>query len=115
METYKTIKKFLAEGGKCLLIENGEPIGVVLTVEEYEKLQNKRHGELIPGIEEFAEGEGKIPGIGREVEKEKPITNPIGEATAKEMDFPEASAEIADIASADDITLEDLGLDELPY
>lgn len=86
METYKTIKKFLAEGGKCLLIENGEPIGVVLTVEEYEKL------------------------------KETPAAkNLIGKATAKEMDFPEASAEIADIASADDITLEDLGLDELPY
>ena len=26
------------DGGKCLLIENGEPIGVVLTIEEYEKL-----------------------------------------------------------------------------
>ncbi|MEK7134829.1 MAG: hypothetical protein AAB735_00250, partial [Patescibacteria group bacterium] len=38
---YKTIKKFLAEGGKCLLIENGEPVGVVLTIEEYEKLQKR--------------------------------------------------------------------------
>ena len=98
METYKTIKKFLAEGGKCLLIENGEPIGVVLTVEEYELLQSR--SEI-----RNPKSETETP----------PATHPIGEAMAKEMDFPEASAEIADIASADDITLEDLGLDELPY
>ncbi len=83
---YKTIKKFLAEGGKCLLIENGEPIGVVLTVEEYEKL------------------------------KETPTAkNPTGKTMAKETDFPEASAEITDIEAVDDVTLKDLGIDELPY
>lgn len=38
---YETIKKFLAEGGKCLIIENGEPLGVILTIEEYNKLQKK--------------------------------------------------------------------------
>jgi len=97
MEIYKTIKKFLAEGGKCLLIEDNKPIGVVLTVEEYEKLQNKGHEELIP--------------VGGEVEKEKPATNPIGEAMAKEMDFSGTSAEIADIEAVDDVTLEDLGVD----
>ena len=102
METYKIIKKFLAEGGKCLLIENYKLIGVVLTVEEYEKLQNKGHEELIPGI-------------GGEVEKEKPSTNPIGEAMAREIDYPGASAEIADLEAVDDVTLEDLGVDELPY
>ena len=41
METYQIIKKLLADGGKCLLIEDGKPIGVILTMEEYEKLQNK--------------------------------------------------------------------------
>ncbi len=137
---YETIKKFLEEGGKCLLIENGKPIGVVLTMEEYEKLQNKsepRNEELIPGIEEFAEGEGKIPGIRGEAEKEKPVTNPIGATMVEEM-FPdltadprfavgfgearafakaEASANIDEInlADAGDVTLEDLDLDELPY
>ncbi len=92
METYKIIKKFLAEGGRCILIENDKPIGVVLTIEEYEKLRNQ--------------GGDK---------KEVVASNPIGEAMAKEMDFPEASAEIADIEATNDVTLEDLGVDELPY
>lgn len=81
---YETIKKFLSEGGKCLLVEDGKPIGVVLTMEEFEKLQNKSEtGNPKPEVVE---------------------PNPI-----------EASAELADIALADDITLEDIGLDELPY
>ena len=93
MEIYETIKKFLADGGKCLLIEDGKPVGIILTVEEYEKLQNKSEtGNPKPEVVE---------------------SNPIGEAMLKEMDFPEASAELADIALTDDITLEDLGLDEL--
>ena len=43
--------------------------------------------------------------------------NPIGETMIKEMDFPSASANIDEInlADADDVTLEDLGIDELPY
>ncbi|MCX6813958.1 MAG: hypothetical protein NT078_01995 [Candidatus Azambacteria bacterium] len=86
MDTFETIKKFLAEGGKCLLIENGKAIGIVLTVEEYELLQRG--------------------------EKREVATHPIGEAIMREMDFPEASAEIADIEAVDDITLEDLGIDE---
>lgn len=103
MDTFETIKQFLSEGGKCLLVENGKPIGVVLTVEEYEKLKNK------PESPAFAE----------EINSE-PIVNPansIGEAILKEADFSEGSADLADInlADAGDITLEDLGLDELPY
>ena len=95
METYQIIKKLLTDGGKCLLIEDGKPIGVVLTIEEYEKLQNKSEtGNPKPEVVE---------------------QNPIGEAMIKEMNFPEASAELADIALTDDITLEDIGLDELPY
>ena len=85
---YKTIKKFLAEGGKCLLIENGEPIGVVLTVEEYELLQSKSQ---IPNpksqTEEkplFSEADNKPV--------EAVASNSIGGAMAKEMDFPEVSA-----------------------
>jgi len=41
----------------------------------------------------------------------------IGVAMVEEMNFREASAELADInfADAGDVTLEDLGLDELPY
>ena len=90
METYKIIKKFLAEGGKCILIENDKPIGVVLNVEEYELLQGGAKGEVV-------------------------AVNPIGEAMAKEIDSPEVSAEISDIEAADDVTLGDLGIDELPY
>ena len=82
---YEIIKKFLNDGGKCLLIEDGKLIGVFLTVEEYEKLKK---GEVV-------------------------AANPIGEAIAKETDFPEASAGIADIEYADHVTLEDLGIDEL--
>ena len=94
MNTFETIKKFLAEGGKCLLIENGEPIGVVLTIGEYEKIQNKSETNSPPPT--------------------PPAIHPIGETMAKEMDFPGASAEIADIEAVDDVTLEDLGIDELP-
>ncbi len=97
MEIYKIIKKFLAEGGRCILIENDKPIGVVLTVEEYELLQSK-----------FSSLTNLPP-------QTPPATHPIGEAMAKEMDFPQASAEISDIEAADDVTLEDLGVDELPY
>ena len=107
METYKIIKKFLAEGGRCILIEDDKPIGVVLTIEEYELLRSKSE-------------------IRNPKSKAEPIaSNPIGEAIAKEMDFPdlsaeasakaEASAEISDIEAVDDVTLEDLGVDELPY
>ncbi len=87
---YETIKKFLAEGGRCLLIESGEPVGVILTIEEYEKLQ-KRLETKNPNSE-----------IKEEVYAAKPVETV-------------ASAEIADIEAADDITLEDLSIDELPY
>lgn len=90
---YEIIKKFLNDGGKCLLIEDGKPVGVVLTVEEYEALKGK--SEIVP--------------------QTPPATHPIGEAMAKELDLPEASAEISDIKATDDVTLEDLGVDELPY
>lgn len=76
MEIYGEIIKFLKESGKCLIIEDGKLIGVVLNVEEYEKLKETPAAE-----------------------------NPTGEA----------SAEIADIEAVDDVTLKDLGIDELPY
>ena len=85
---YEVIKKFLANDGKCLLIEDGKPIGVVLTMEEYEKLKENKKPELLMSD-----------------------INTV-------VDFPEASAELADIDLAGDdgdVTLEDLGLDELPY
>ncbi|MBU2082138.1 hypothetical protein KKH14_01795 [Patescibacteria group bacterium] len=87
---YNAIKKMLAEGGKCLLIENGEPIGVVLTVDEYEKLS------------EFPPDKGGIKG-GLETKK----------TIVQEMGYAGASADLADLEAADDVTLEDLGLDEL--
>lgn len=117
MDIFETIKKFLEEGGKCLLIENGKPIGIILTMEEYELLRSKsQKEEKIEKEETKPETEQLlIPRINSE-----PVVNPInpiGAAIAKEMDFPAASADLADInlADADDITLEDLGLDELPY
>ena len=100
---YETIKKFLDEGGRCLLIENGKPIGVVLTMEEYELIRSKSPA--------YAEASNEKPG---------PVINsenPIGETMVEEMNFPSASANIDEInlADAESVTLEDLGLDELPY
>jgi len=92
MDTFETIKKFLNDGGKCLLIEDGEPIGIVLTTDEYEKLL--------------------VPKINSEPVPANPI-NPIGETLAQEMDYSGASADLADIEAADDVTLEDLGIDEM--
>lgn len=86
---YEIIKKFLNEGGKCLLIEDGKPVGVVLTIEEYELLQSKTSTTPEPEKSLFSE-----------------IDNKPVEPTM---------AEIADIAAVDDVTLEDLGIDELPY
>ncbi|MCX6813294.1 MAG: hypothetical protein NTV77_02315 [Candidatus Azambacteria bacterium] len=106
METYKIIKKFLAEGGRCVLIENDKPIGVVLTIEEYEFLQSKSQ---ISNLRSQTNPEVN------DKPAETVASNPIGEAMAKEMDFPGASAEIADIEATDDVTLGDLGVDELPY
>ncbi|MDO8443710.1 MAG: hypothetical protein Q7S78_01850 [Candidatus Azambacteria bacterium] len=99
MDTFKTIKKFLNDGGKCLLIENGEPIGVVLTIDEFEKLS------------EFPPDKGGNKG-GLETEKILPA-NPIGETMAQEMDYAGVSADLADIQAVDDVTLEDLGIDEM--
>lgn len=118
--TYETIKKFLADGGKCLLIENGKPIGVVLTIEEYEKIQSQKsklsEGEQVP----YGAGKSQNENIKPEIPETKPnisSQNPIGDAMMREMSFPGASADPADIniVDAGDITLEDLGLDELPY
>ena len=126
---YETIKKFLDEGGKCLLIENGKPIGVVLTMEEYEKLKSLAFaeasadnqisnlppaGDLPKGDKSQTEEKLLVPEINSE-----PVNsvNPIGAAMVEEMNFPSASANIDEInlADAGDVTLEDLGLDELPY
>lgn len=97
------------------MIENGKPIGVVLTIEEYELLQSKSQ---IPNPK------SQTSEVNLETEQlltskinNEPVVNPInpiGEAIAKEIDFPEISADLADINIADDIsdvTLEDLGLD----
>ena len=133
---YETIKKFLDEGGKCLLIENGKPIGVVLTMEEYEKLKSPAFaeasadnqisnlppaGDLPKGDKSQTEEKLLVPEINSE-----PVNsvNPIGAAMVEEMNFPSASANIdpdgtvgvdeINLADAGDVTLEDLGLDELP-
>ncbi len=90
METYKIIKKFLAEGGRCLLIEDDKPIGVVLTIEEYELLRSK----------------SEIRNQKSEIKEEDSAIKPAETV---------ASAEISDIEATDDVTLEDLGVDELPY
>lgn len=131
METFETIKKFLEEGGKCLIIENGKPIGVVLTMEEYEKIkENKKSELLMSDVNTNNTKENPIPTLrseigGRDPDQSVGIGSPakiseeisVGEAMIKEMNFPEASADPADInlVDAGDVTLEDLGLDELPY
>ncbi len=100
------------------MIENGEPIGVVLTVEEYEFLQSnllaesdasesaRTNPEVVPPQTPPYQGGDKGEVI---------APNPIGEAMAREIGYPGASAEIADIEATNDVTLEDLGVDELPY
>ena len=100
------------------MIENGQPIGVVLTMEEYEKLQNKCQMSNIKYQKEEIKSEAEpllIPEINSEPDARS--VNPIGAAMVEEMNFPKASAAIEDInlADAGDVTLEDLGLDELPY
>ena len=114
---YNAIKKILEENGKCLLIENGKPIGVVLTMADYEKLsvpgtnsENKTEKTL------FSENTPpQTPPYQGGDKGDVVVPNPIGEVLAQEMDYPEVSADIADIEATDDVTLEDLGLDELPY
>lgn len=92
---YQEIRKMLEEGGKCLLIENGKLLGVILTMEEYELLRSKSQNQ------EGNNGEA--------------ATHPIGEVVANEIEFPGVSANIDEInlADAESVTLEDLGLDEL--
>ncbi len=114
------------------MIEDGKPIGVVLTMEEYELLRNKDKEK----IEKEIMLETELP---TNDEKPKPIVNsinPVGAAIVDEMNFPEASAptlqqsmleggaptesvgatiDEINLADAGDVTLEDLGLDELPY
>ncbi|OGD25258.1 hypothetical protein A2819_00070 [Candidatus Azambacteria bacterium RIFCSPHIGHO2_01_FULL_40_24] len=109
MDTFETIKKFLAEGGKCLLIENGKPVGVVLTMEEYEKLKNNSEAQN-------QKSETVEPEVKTKKNPESTENNPIGAAMVEEINFREASADLAEInlADAGDVTLEDLGLDELP-
>lgn len=108
---YEAIKKFLDEGGRCLLIENGKPIGVVLTMEEYEKIKDNKK-------EINDTKENPIPTLRPEVGGRDPDQSVgIGEAVANEMEFSGVSANIDEInlADAESVTLEDLGLDELPY
>ena len=88
------------------MIEDGKSVGVVLTVEEYEKLSSPLLISEINSGNKTKETELEV--------KNKPTVNPIGVAMAQEMDFPEASANIDDINLTDEVTLEDLGLDELP-
>ena len=104
MEIYGEIIKFLKENGKCLIIEEGKLIGVVLTMEEYEKIKSETPNQ---------KPETNLP------PQPKPIAiNPIGAAMVEEMNFPSASANHDEINLADDVgdvTLENLGLDKLPY
>ena len=114
------------------MIENGKPVGVVLTMEEYELLRSKYEirnpegGQVPYGAGPKSETNlSPQPLTSREGNKEEAgqpqpmAANVIGEAMVKEMNFPEASADLTDINFADsgNVTLEDLGLDsdmELP-
>ncbi len=103
------------------MIENGKPIGVVLTMEEYELLKSKfQISNFKSQKEEEIEKEEIKPEASAKAEiNSEPLhsVNPIGVAMVEEMNFREASANIDEInfADAGDVTLEDLGLDELPY
>jgi len=113
---YEIIKKFLNDGGKCLLIENDKPVGVILTIEEYELLKGK--SQISYPTDDHPKGENLKSQTNPETEKtlfseteDKPV-----EATATEMDFPEeALAAINEIEVADDVTLEDLNINEPSY
>jgi hypothetical protein len=103
---YKKINEFLKDGGKCLIVEDGKIAGVFLTFEEYEKLKENGKNQKEKEIET-----AKLPFP----ESLPVIDNPIGEAMVKDMDYSEASASIADMNFTDDVTLEDLGIDESSY
>ena len=108
MEIYREITKFLKENGKCLIIEDGKLAGVVLTMEEYEKLKDKP--EVPNQKPEIIE-----PKMNIEKNLESNTINPVGDAMVNEIEFPEDSADLDEINLSEDITLKDLGLDELPY
>ncbi len=110
---YETIKKILNDGGKCLLIEDGKPVGMVLTMADYEKLSELPLDK--GGDKGGLETEKTLFSENTPPQAPPAATHPIGEAMAQEMDYPEASADLADIEDADSVTLQDLGLDELPY
>lgn len=103
MDIFETIKKFLAEGGKCLIIEDGKPVGVVLTMEEYEKLQH------LP-IQHLPLKEFKTP---EEIKSEKIASNISAPKPFIFEPVENFNTELADIGLNDEVTLEDLGLDEL--
>jgi hypothetical protein len=135
---YETIKKFLEDGGKCLLIENGKPVGVVLTMAEFDNLKNG-------GTKKEAAQSALIADLAEDLKEMDPVRNsppqwPSGRASAgeisngvaasavkydvpdhftfddiKDMDFSEPAGENARFAVSNDISLEDLDIDELPY
>ena len=103
METYETIKNILAEGGKCLLIENDKPLGVVLTIDDYNNLKK------VPATAAPLANKTDVP---KTLEQEiNPILN---EEILSEFNFDEA-ARAANASFSDELTLEDLGLEEELY
>lgn len=97
------------------MIENGKPMGVILTMEEFENLtKEKEPGSLFSESNKIVSDDSSL----FKSENSLPIATAIddfgiGEAMLKEMDFPNVKMDDLDFASSDDITLEDLGLDEV--
>ncbi len=100
---YQTIKNILAEGGKCLLIEDGKPLGVILTIEDYNNLKKVP----VPNAP-LADKTDVSKTLKQEI---NPILN---EEILSEFNFDETVGS-AKTGFPDELTLEDLGLEEELY
>jgi len=95
------------------LIENGKPMGVVLTMEEFEKLKENKKATPTLRQEQPELLMSDINTTAPYLPTAAIDDFGIGEAMLKEMDLPNVKMDELNFASSDDITLEDLGLDEI--
>lgn len=112
---YETIKKFLDEGGKCLLIENGKPLGVVLTFEDFNNI--KKHPAPTVILADNPElPPVKIPVSDSVVLKtlQEELNPFLNEEILSEFNFEEAASE-AGTDFSEGLTLNDLGLEDDIY
>ena len=75
---WSSIKNILKDGRtRCVVIEDGKPLYVVLPFDEYQQLQGNEKGGIVR--ENFKEDEinGEIQGLNAESPEEEPVTSSI--------------------------------------